>query len=83
MFFSSQLREGPKAVPFRLFISCDISKRELDRSLLLLPRAIAKIFPWMQIPVVRNNIELEVNCTTNRKKKVGVKYPCTENYIHS
>lgn len=38
------------------FLSCDISKRELDRSLLLLPRAIAKIFPWMKISVVSNNI---------------------------
>lgn len=58
MFFSSELREGPKAVEPRLFfLSCDISKREVDRSLLFLPCAIAKISPRMQIPVVHNNLK--------------------------
>lgn len=77
MFSCSELREGPKAVPSRLFSfpSCDISRREVDRSLLFLPRTIAKISPWMQIPVVHNNLKCysEVNCTTNRKKIIRVR----------
>lgn len=59
MFCSSEWREGPKAVSCRLFsfLSCDISKEGVDRSLLFLPHAIAKISPWMQIPVVHNSFK--------------------------